>query len=191
MSRRKGRDSYRPLRTTIHRVILGGIVTESLGVWTPFRNPMCAWAFAETVFERDQPDDLDITITLESEERMGNVQGHLEIVSGTIEMMEKTIAAIKNAPQVETPVAAPASESPKKGSFLQACIGSKEFFNAFVHYWAATIGPKSAGWESMLLRELETAKPVDMLWIDMLRPGQVFRGNAREMMCRNIGSMVA
>jgi len=156
-----------------NQVVIGAIVTEAMGIPSVFRNPMCAYAFAETVFERNQPKGLDITITLEQKETMSGVSGHIEVVSGTIEMMEASIAALKKEGQFNKPTEKMNSTAKKRGSFIQLCIGSKEFSQAFVRFWAASIGSRAEAWESRLLRELSSAKPTDVIWLDILRPEKI------------------
>lgn len=175
-----------------HRVVLGVIVTPTLGFASVYRNPLCAYAFARTVFEgQQQPEGLDITISLEQEKQQSIASGHIEIVGGTIAMMKAALVALKSASSPEVPDEKTVPSKKTKGSFIQLCIGSKEFAQAFVCFWAESIGPKSAFWESRLLDELSSAKPTDVIWIDLLKPrSEISHDNASKMMQRNIGSMV-
>ncbi len=178
------------MKQSRNQVVIGAIVTEAMGIPSVFRNPMCAFAFAETVFEHNQPVDLDITITLEQAERMSSVSGRLEIAGGTLEMMEASIAAIRKEKANERSAEENGQPAKERGSFIQLCIGSKEFCQAFVRFWAASIGPRSVAWETQLLTEFSSAKPTDVIWIDVLSPGRISRDNASKMMMRNIGCMV-
>ena len=170
-----------------HRIIFGVIVTAPVGEFIPYRSPILAWPFAETVFDHRQPQGLDITVSIEGEPKKSAVSGNFELVYGTVQSFENAIAAIKPAPKVTKP---DEQKGPLPSSFIQLGIGSPEFCQVFVRFWQKSIGNRAYIWSHNLLDEISTSKRNDFIWVDV-HSGLCKREEGARIMMQNIASMVA
>ncbi len=91
-------------------------------------------------------------------------QGILQMVSSSIEILEEGIAQFESDnDSAHEPVS-------KNDADMFIAFGSRNFCQAFVHFWAIDKGGDGAGWGIHLIRHLSDAKPGDVLWRDINKP---------------------
>lgn len=173
-----------------HVAVIGCLVTEPLGVQSAYRSPLTAWAFTDMVL-KDEPVEMpSISMTMEDNKVSGHSQGPIEIVTGNLETLERTIRADAARPRPATTHTKPRPKMEPQRSHFYLCFGSAVFCEAFCRLMNTNLGAIDPVLCDALRTSLSSARMHEALWIELGEPKKVHRQDGQKMMQTRISKMV-